>query len=51
MWNTPTPPGPDFRWPDIGIPIEVVIPPRNSLNNRFLPLDNIETEAILSLGL
>ena len=28
---------------------QIVIAPRNSLNNRFLPLSNIETEAVLSL--
>ena len=29
--------------------IQVVSAGRNSLNNRFLPLKNIETEAILTL--
>lgn len=28
---------------------QIVIAPRNSLNNRFLPLSNIETEAVLNL--
>ena len=28
---------------------KVVKAPRNSLNNRFLPYDSIETEAILSI--
>ena len=28
---------------------QVVKVERNSLNNRFLPLDNIKTEAVLSL--
>ena len=51
VWNSLYLAPSDYKWPDIGAPIEVVIPPRNSLNNRFLPLDNIETEAILSLGL
>lgn len=49
VWNSPKPPLDDLRWPDIGVPIAVVRGPRNSLNNRFLPFDVIETEAILSV--
>ena len=49
IWNSPYHPPESLRWPKIGAPIEVVIPPKNSLNNRFLPYANIETEAILSL--
>lgn len=49
VWNSPKPPLEDLRWPDIGVPVVVVRAPRNSLNNRFLPYDAIETEAILSV--
>ncbi len=28
---------------------QVVQPEQNSLNNRFLPFDNIKTEAVLSI--
>lgn len=49
VWNSPRPPAEDLRWPDIGVPIEVVRVERNSLNNRFLPFSAIETEAILSV--
>ncbi|XP_011184654.1 exostosin-3 isoform X2 [Zeugodacus cucurbitae] len=49
VWNSPKPPLDDLRWPDIGVPVAVVRAPRNSLNNRFLPFDVIETEAILSV--
>lgn len=42
-------PSRDIIWPDIGVPIELVRVNRNSLNNRFLPYDSIETDAILSL--
>uniref|UniRef100_A0A336MS02 glucuronosyl-galactosyl-proteoglycan 4-alpha-N-acetylglucosaminyltransferase n=1 Tax=Culicoides sonorensis TaxID=179676 RepID=A0A336MS02_CULSO len=49
VWNSPKPPLEDLRWPDIGVPVEVVRAPRNSLNNRFLPFDAIETEAVLSV--
>ena len=49
VWNSPDPPSPELRWPDIGVPIEVVRTEKNSLNNRFLPFDVIETEAVLSV--
>uniref|UniRef100_A0A8D8IVH2 glucuronosyl-galactosyl-proteoglycan 4-alpha-N-acetylglucosaminyltransferase n=1 Tax=Culex pipiens TaxID=7175 RepID=A0A8D8IVH2_CULPI len=49
VWNSPKPPLEDLRWPDIGVPVHVVRAPRNSLNNRFLPFDAIETEAVLSV--
>lgn len=42
-------PSKDIIWPDVGVPIEVVKVNRNSLNNRFLPYDSIETDAVLSL--
>lgn len=42
-------PSKDIIWPDVGVPLEVVKVNRNSLNNRFLPYDSIETDAILSL--
>lgn len=50
VWNgIKQEPPPDLVWPDVGVPIEVVKVNRNSLNNRFLPYDSIETDAILSL--
>lgn len=49
VWNSPKPPLEDLRWPDIGVPVAVVKASRNSLNNRFIPFDIIETEAILSV--
>ncbi|XP_023287673.1 exostosin-3 isoform X2 [Orussus abietinus] len=49
VWNSPRPPMEDLRWPDIGVPIQIIKAPRNSLNNRFLPFDAIETEAVLSV--
>ncbi|CAG5101669.1 Similar to botv: Exostosin-3 (Drosophila melanogaster) [Cotesia congregata] len=49
VWNSPKPPIEDLRWPDIGVPIVVIKALRNSLNNRFLPFDTIETEAVLSV--
>lgn len=49
VWNSPKPPLEDLRWPEIGVEISVVRGAKNSLNNRFLPLDVIETEAILSV--
>ncbi|XP_063224162.1 exostosin-3 [Bacillus rossius redtenbacheri] len=49
VWNSPRPPLEDLRWPEIGVPVHVVKASRNSLNNRFLPYDAIETEAVLSV--
>ncbi|XP_069089883.1 exostosin-like 3 [Pleurodeles waltl] len=49
VWNSPKLPSDDLLWPDIGVPIVVVRTEKNSLNNRFLPWDEIETEAILSI--
>jgi len=50
VWNgvNHKPPA-DLVWPDVGVPIVVVKVDQNSLNNRFLPYDAIETDAILSL--
>lgn len=50
VWNDDKrPPARDLVWPDVGVPIVLVQVERNSLNNRFLPYDEIETDAILSL--
>ncbi|KAF7284163.1 hypothetical protein GWI33_022414 [Rhynchophorus ferrugineus] len=49
VWNSPRLPSPELRWPDIGAPVHIVKAARNSLNNRFLPLDNLHTEAVLSV--
>ena len=49
VWNSPAPPPEDLQWPDIGVPIIVVKTEKNSLNNRFLPFSEIETEAVLSV--
>lgn len=49
VWNSPKPPLEDLRWPEIGVQVEIIKAPRNSLNNRFLPYDCIETEAVLSV--
>lgn len=50
IWNNPDKqPDSDLRWPLIGVPIVVIQSTVNSLNNRFIPYDEIETEAVLSL--
>ncbi|XP_064652243.1 exostosin-like 3 [Lineus longissimus] len=49
VWNSPGLPAEDLQWPDIGVEIHVVRTKKNSLNNRFLPYEVIETEAILSV--
>ncbi|XP_042902881.1 exostosin-3 [Parasteatoda tepidariorum] len=49
VWNSEKLPSADLRWPEIGVPIHVIKAKKNSLNNRFLPFDVIETEAVLSV--
>ncbi|XP_076059882.1 exostosin like glycosyltransferase 3 isoform X4 [Oratosquilla oratoria] len=49
VWNSPRLPSEDIRWPDIKVPVQVIRAERNSLNNRFLPYSEIETEAVLSV--
>jgi alpha-1,4-N-acetylglucosaminyltransferase EXTL3 len=49
VWNSPHSPPEDLHWPDIGVHVHVIKTSHNSLNNRFLPYDAIETEAILSV--
>ncbi|XP_002156291.2 exostosin-like 3 [Hydra vulgaris] len=49
VWNHPSDPTDDIVWPDIGVRVEVIRASGNSLNNRFIPYSNIETEAILSV--
>lgn len=50
VWNgVENPPHEKLVWPDVGVPLELVRVERNSLNNRFIPYDGIETDAILSL--
>ena len=50
VWNSPDVlPSSDLEWPDIGVPIVVIKSKKNSLNNRFIPYDEIETEAVLSV--
>ena len=50
MWNSPDVlPSPDLEWPDIGVEIVVVKTEKNSLNNRFYPYEEIETDAVLHL--
>ncbi|KAH7732069.1 RIB-2 protein [Aphelenchoides avenae] len=39
---------PQAAWPRLHVPIVFVNATRNSLNNRFLPYDQIHTEAVLS---
>ncbi|KAL4218501.1 Exostoses (Multiple)-like 3 [Mactra antiquata] len=49
VWNNPSVPSENLGWPDIGVPVVVVKMSKNSLNNRFLPFEAIETECILSI--
>lgn len=40
---------PPNTWPSLHVPVEFIRVSENSLNNRFIPWDLIETEAVLSL--
>lgn len=48
VWNNVhrEPPG---TWPSLHVPVEFIRVSENSLNNRFVPWDRIETESVLSL--
>ncbi|GMT30915.1 hypothetical protein PFISCL1PPCAC_22212 [Pristionchus fissidentatus] len=48
VWNNPDR-KPEDAWPTLHVPIEFIFPEKNSLLNRFIPYDEIETEAIVSL--
>ncbi|KAF8563613.1 hypothetical protein P879_11192 [Paragonimus westermani] len=49
VWNHPVGPSPEVILPKMPFPMKIFKAHNNSLNNRFLPLDLIQTEAILSL--
>nr|AAC47510.1 multiple exostoses homolog 2 [Caenorhabditis elegans] len=48
VWNNVNRDPPD-SWPSLHIPVEFIRVAENNLNNRFVPWDRIETEAVLSL--
>ncbi|CAD6185744.1 unnamed protein product [Caenorhabditis auriculariae] len=48
IWNSINREPPD-SWPRLHVPVEFIKVKENSLNNRFVPWDRIETEAVLSL--
>uniref|UniRef100_F1KVP1 Exostosin-2 n=1 Tax=Ascaris suum TaxID=6253 RepID=F1KVP1_ASCSU len=48
VWNNPEDPS-GHAWPRLHVPVHFVKASNNSLNNRFIPYDQIETEAVLSL--
>ncbi|CAK9290510.1 unnamed protein product [Gordionus sp. m RMFG-2023] len=50
IWNDQdSEPSSEFELPNIGVPILIVKTNKNSLNNRFIPYDVIQTDAVLSL--
>ncbi|CAH8667653.1 unnamed protein product [Dicrocoelium dendriticum] len=49
VWNNPIAPDTTIDWPNTSYAIRVLYGLKNSLNNRFLPLDLIQTDAVLSL--
>ncbi|XP_022091151.1 exostosin-like 3 [Acanthaster planci] len=49
VWNHPKPPSSYAKWPKQRVPMQIILQAKNSMNNRFLPFDEIETDAILFL--
>lgn len=50
VWNSVRePPSSDLIVPDMGASIVFIKAQKNSLNNRFIPFEDIETDAILSI--
>lgn len=49
VWNTPDDPPTEQDWPVLPAPLQVVRGKGNSLNNRFLPFENIRTEGVFCL--
>lgn len=50
IWNNPHKKLSSYlNWPELGVPLVVMKADKNSLNNRFRPYREIETEAILSM--
>lgn len=50
VWNNAVrKPDAALMWPNIQVPVTVIVAEKNSLNNRFLPFNEIETDAVLSL--
>ncbi|CAD5212457.1 unnamed protein product [Bursaphelenchus okinawaensis] len=49
VWNNIDRSPESLIWPKLHCPIVFVKPKQNSLNNRFMPLDEIKTEAVLML--
>lgn len=49
VWNDVSTKPPDFKDIKLQYPLEVVVPKKNSLNNRFFVYEQVQTDAILSL--
>ncbi|GFN99664.1 nucleoside diphosphate-linked moiety x motif 19 [Plakobranchus ocellatus] len=49
LWNCDVPPPPSSKWPtDLGVPVRVKTRDVHSLNARFLPFKEIETDAVFN---
>ena len=50
VWNNQHKSPPQLnKWPDIRVPLQVIITSENKLSNRFFPYESIETDAILAI--
>ncbi|XP_012939583.2 exostosin-1a [Aplysia californica] len=50
LWHCDVPPPPSHRWPaDLGVPVRVKVRDIKSVNARFFPYAEIETDAVFNL--
>ncbi|KAF5401554.1 hypothetical protein PHET_04819 [Paragonimus heterotremus] len=49
VWNNQNWSPDGLRWPRLHVPLRVIRATKNSLNNRFLPFDLIDTDAVFTL--
>jgi glucuronyl/N-acetylglucosaminyl transferase EXT2 len=50
IWNNqPKSPPQLNKWPNIRVPLQVIVTKENKLSNRFYPYDSIDTDAILAI--
>ncbi len=50
IWNNQLKSPPQLnKWPNIRVPLQVIVTKENKLSNRFYPYDSIDTDAILAI--
>uniref|UniRef100_A0A8C4PZH3 N-acetylglucosaminyl-proteoglycan 4-beta-glucuronosyltransferase n=1 Tax=Eptatretus burgeri TaxID=7764 RepID=A0A8C4PZH3_EPTBU len=49
LWNCDKPVSPKIKWPDTTVPFVVINAESKTISSRFMPLDVIQTDSVLSL--